>query len=515
MTKGSGHHRPAARRGRQAWGEGVVTGVLWLVAVAAVFPAASNQSTVGDVIPGLLRSGDPAGALKLIDEALALVPRDVRLWTLRGLALTQLNRVDEGLEAYREALSLEPAYLPALQGAAQIEYRTRSPEAERTLERILAIDPFNAVAHAMLGTLAYDRQDCGNALGHFERADAAIRGNPQALWQVAHCLFVESRPAEAAERFAQLLEAGEFDARWADLVVFNLALSLYTAERHEQAIAALEPLASREPPERDVLALLADAYTADQQVEQAVATLRRATTAYPRDEQFYVALAALCLEHESFDLGREVIEIGLQNVPGSVRLYALRGVFHAQLGAFDQAQADFERVAQLEPQQPAAIAGLSLTLQQTGQMEQSIAILREQARLHPNDDVINLLFAQALLRDGLNDAALAEAQDALLRAVAVAPRRAMVRTELGKLYLRTDQLDEAIAHLQKAVELDPSDKTPTYHLLVALRRAGRQAEAQELVVRVRALLDEEKAAEISRNRFRLVKAEPEAERKQR
>ena len=62
-------------------------------------------------------------------------------------------------------------------------------------------------------------------------------------------------------------------------------------------------------------------------------------------------------------------------------------------------------------------------------------------------------------------------------------------------------------------ELDPSDKTPTYQLLIALRRAGRQEEVRKLVVRVRELLDEEKASEIARNRFRLVKAEPDAERK--
>ena len=504
---------PATWRGLLGWVNGVLITTLWLVTLPAAVAGASGQPAAGDVIPRLLRSGDSVGALKLIDEALAHAPRDARLWTLRGLALTELERVDESLAAYRKALSIKPAYLPALQGAAQIEYRTHSAEAQRTLERIVAVDPSNVVAHAMLGTLAYDREDCTTALGHFQRADTAIRGNPQALWQVAHCLFVEDRPADAADRFEQLLASGGFDARSADLVVFNFALSLHTAGRHQRAIAALEPLASRHPPDRDVLALLADAYAANEQVEQAVATLRRATTTYPRDEQFYVALGALCLEHDSFELGREVVEIGLQNVPRSVRLYALRGIIHAQLGALDEAQADFERVAQLEPQQPIAIAGLSLTLRQTGRIEQSIAILREEARQRPDDDVINLLFAQTLLHGSTEEAVLAEAREALLHAVAVAPRRAVVRTELGKLYLKTGETEKAIDQLQKAVELDPSDKTPTYHLLVALRRAGRQAEAQKLVLRVRTLLDEEKASEIARNRFRLVKAKPDAERK--
>jgi tetratricopeptide (TPR) repeat protein len=199
-------------------------------------------------------------------------------------------------------------------------------------------------------------------------------------------------------------------------------------------------------------------------------------------------------------------------VPDSSRLYALRGVIHAQLGALEQAQADFERVARMEPHQPAAVAGLSLTLQRAGEIDQSIAILQEQARARPDDPIANLLLAQGLQRGATNDAIFAEARDALLRAVAAAPRFAPARTELGKLYLKTDLPDQAIEQLEKALALDPSDRTATYQLLVALRRAGRQAEANRLVGRVRTLLDEEKAAEVARNRFRLMKAEPQAGR---
>lgn len=492
---------------------GVLAGVVSLAAVSvAAFPV-PVQPPAAEAAPRLLRAGDPAGALKLIDEALVQGPPDARLLTLRGLALTRLDREEDGLAAYRQALAIAPEYLPALQGAAQVEYRTRSPEAQQTLERILRVDAGNAVAHAMLGALAYEAQDCPTALGHFREADAAIRGNPQALWQTAHCLFVDGSATDAAGMFERLLRTGGLNARQADLVAFNLALSLHTAGRHARAIATLEPLAGREIPDRDVLALLGDAYAASLQVEEAVATLRRATTIYPRDEQFYVALGALCLETDSFALGREIVEVGLQNVPGSARLYALRGVIHAQLGSFDDAQADFERVARMEPQQPAAVAGLSLTLQQIGETEQSLAILREQSRRRPDDPLINLLFAQTLLRGAPDDTVLAEVGEVLLRAVAAAPRHAPVRTELGKLYLRTGEVAKAVDELQKAVALDPADRIATYNLLVALRRAGRQAEAQALVVRVRALLDEEKAAEIARNRFRLVKAEPEAGRK--
>ncbi|MDQ3348419.1 MAG: tetratricopeptide repeat protein, partial [Acidobacteriota bacterium] len=78
-----------------------VGAALCLLGLAAAGSSATAQGPAGDAIPRLLRSGDPAGALKLLDEALVQAPRDPRLWTLRGLALAQMDRADEGLAAYR------------------------------------------------------------------------------------------------------------------------------------------------------------------------------------------------------------------------------------------------------------------------------------------------------------------------------------------------------------------------------------------------------------------------------
>lgn len=485
--------------------------VCCVVLIAPPAPARQAQAR-GESIAGLLRDGDAAGALKRIDEALARSPGDARLWTLRGLALAALKRSDDSLAAYRKALSVDPGYLPALQGAAQIEYRSRQAGARQTLERIIAIDRDNAVAHAMLGALAYERQDCAAALQHFTRAGDVVAQDPQALWQAGHCLFGAGRPAEAAEKFQRIVDSGAIDAAGADSLRFNLALALHTAGGHDRAVTVLEPLAARERPDPEVLSLLADAYAAGQRIEPAVQTLRRATILYPRNEQFYVSLGALCLELDSFELGFEIVEVGLQNVPRSARLHALRGVLHAQRGNFDQAQADFERVAEIEPHQPAAVAGLSMTLQQTGKVEQSIGLLREQVRARPDDPIANLTLAQALLAGGGDEAAVSEAREALSRAIAAAPRLAAARTELGKLLLKAGEMEKAIEQLERAIEIDPADRTATYQLLVALRRAGRPADAQKLVDRVRELLDEEKTAEVTRNRFRLMKGEPDGAR---
>jgi tetratricopeptide (TPR) repeat protein len=467
---------------------------------------AQTSDAPGDVVAAL-RNGQGAEALSRIELYLARTPQNPTLLALKGMALARLDRLDEALRAFDAALESRPDFLAALQASSELEYRTHRPGARARLDRLLAVDPGNTVAHAMAGALHYEQQDYASALEHFMRAGAAVRENEIALWQFAHCLFVAGRPAEAASLFEQLLARVEAEAARADPVRYNLALAYLAAGEHAKAVPLLEPLSRREPPDADVLALLADAYQSGDRLADAVAVLRRATTLFPKTEVFYARLGALCLERESFALAREIAEIGLRHVPESAKLLALHGIILSQLGEYDQAQADFKRAADLEPEQPAAVAGISLSLQQGGQTAESIELLRRQTRKHPYDALAHLLLGQALMRGGLS-ADLPEAQQALERAVASDPRLPSARTELGKLYLKMGHVEQAIEQLMQAASLNATDKQAMYQLLVALRRAGRDEEARQLAVRVRTLLDDEKSAEVARNRVRLMKAGP-------
>ena len=454
-----------------------------------------------------LRAGRPEEALSRIEPKLAQTPNSPALLTLKGIALTRLDKAEEALHAFDAALALRPDFLAALQAAAELEYRTKRPGAQVRIERLLDVDSGNGVAHAMAGALRYERGEYAAACEHFTRSGDALRANPVAVWQFAHCLMIGNEPAKAAAVFRQLLALVDGDGATGDPIRYNLALALIASGAHTEAIPLLEPLAERVPADADVFALLADAYEGADRVADAVTTLRRATNTFPDIERFYVRLGALCLERESYALAREIAEIGLRHVPGSAKLHVLRGIIQSQLGEYETAQGDFKRATDLDPQQSAAVAGLSLTLQQTGQEAQSIELLRRQAAHSPADALAHLLLGQALVRSGLASD-LPDAKQALERAVALNPKLPSAGAELGKLYLKMDRVEEAIEQLRRAASLDATDKQALYQLLVALRRAGHHEEARQLAVRVRALLDDEKTAEVARNRIRLMKAEP-------
>ena len=494
-----------------------VTWLLCAAAGAAALLTMSPRPLEAQVAPSgdrtgitaLLKQGEHAKALEAIDEALASASAqasaDARLWTLKGLALSGLKRPAEALAAYHKALDIEPRSIAALQGAAEIEYRTRRPEAQRTIERIVAVDPANRVAHAMLGALAFERRDCAAAVAAFERSGAALDHNAAALDQFAHCLYVIGRHLDAAATFDRLqglapLEPGPR---------IKAALALHAAGRFSDALARVERLAAVPGADPAVIDLAADLYDNLDRVPDAVALLRGAMARTPAEESHYVTLGTICLNRQSFDLALEIIEVGLRHLPRSAALHGMRGVVHAQLGDFARATDDFDAASRLRPDRPLGGVGRSLTLQQTGQIEESIVGLRQEAARHPGDAPTLFLLAQALIRGGVSEGSPAarEAETALRRAVELAPAFGEAHAELGKLWLKIGEPARAVTHLRRAIALTPTDRSATYSLLMALRQAGLEDETPAVAARLRELIAQEHDDEVRRNRFRLLKAE--------
>jgi tetratricopeptide (TPR) repeat protein len=471
-------------------------------AVAAQAEHAEQPTSGRAAIVEALRSGQNDAALRLVDRELSRASEDPRLWTLKGVALTGLSREQEALAAFHRALQIDARYVPALQAAAQIEYGARHPRAKRTLEQLIAVDPANQVAHGMLGALAFDRRDCRAAVTHFEQSGDAIDTNGAALDQFGHCLYVLGRSADAVQIFERLKTVTHDDPA----AVMKLAVVLHASGQSREALALLRPMADQPDADGALLNLVADVHASLDEVAEAIAALRRAIAAAPRDETHYLSLTSLCLEREAYDLALEIASVGVQNVPDSARLYTMRGVVHAQLGHSEEAETDFQRAGQLEPERPVGRVGQSLALQQAGRVEESIALLRDESQRHPKDAATLFLLGKALGAGAASGSPEArEAEQALLRAVAIAPDLAEAHAELGKLYLRLGKPSPAIDHLRSALDVDPSNRQATYQLLRALRQAGRVDETAPVAAKLRRLMEQERIDEVERNRLRLIK----------
>ncbi|MFN7992516.1 MAG: tetratricopeptide repeat protein [Bryobacteraceae bacterium] len=472
--------------------------VSWLV----VFPARGDIAEIRES----LRRGQLPSALAACERELAAHPDDYQALTLKGIALQLSGRPAEGLVPLRKAIRLQPHYLPALETAGQIEYQTGDPNCKDTLRKILAVQPKNAVAHAMLGVIAVERRECAGAVKEFTAAGPTVNENPITLWQYGYCLFQIHRAGDAAAAFERLLKVRENDA-----VRFNLGLAQQEARQYTAAAQTLEPLATRPVPDSDALNLLAAAYEGSGNTPDSTLTLRRAIDLYPREEKHYLDLASVCMEHSALELGVEILEIGARNIPRSAGIHAVLGGFYIRVGRTAKAEQEFREAETLAPETGFGSVGLGLALLQANDIDGSIAHLRQQYQRDKNNPKLNYLLASALLQKGAQPGQpdFAEIPELLKRSVARQPRDATAHALLGKVYGLQSEWPSAIRELEVALKLNPNDRTAVYQLMLAYGNMGQADKAKALQPRVRELLDAEHAQENEKSRYRLLRAAPD------
>jgi tetratricopeptide (TPR) repeat protein len=176
---------------------------------------------------------------------------------------------------------------------------------------------------------------------------------------------------------------------------YRLASAQMIAQRPKDAIATLQPLIEKSTTDVEVLELAAAAFEADGNTPDAVRTLRQAIVDAPHNVDLYVDFANLCLDHQSYQVGVDMMAAGLDAEPQSAPLYAARGILYVQLAQYDRAEADFDKADALDPNQSFASAAEGLAALQQNDPDHSLATVRAKLTRKPNDPF--LLYSQAEL----------------------------------------------------------------------------------------------------------------------
>lgn len=318
-----------------------------------------------------------------------------------------------------------------------------------------------------------------------------------------------SSPAEELRVGTRLTSQGHFDQAIPYLMAaraqlpddyaanFNLALCYVATNQPKQAIVILKNLRNSGHSTADVNNLLAQAYIADGQSQEAFDAFQRAAALTPDNEKLYAFVADACMEHREYRLGAKIADLGLQKIPNSPRLLYERGMFLAWLNRPDLSDADLERAHQLAPDTEIGYLAQGQKYMLGGNMQEAIRVAREGIDKGHSGPLLLTMLAVALVQSGVTPGQpeFAEAQAALEKTTAEHPRDAVAQASLGKLYLLQGRFDDAVAHLEMARQLDPSKKEVYSQLAVAYRREGKIKEAQG-VLAVLAKLNEQEAAAI-------------------
>lgn len=282
---------------------------------------ASRPPATADVLRGerLLSEGKVGEAQKIFEQAIADDPDDPRAWLDLGLAREEAGDPKSAERAYRRAIEIDPSFAEAFNNLGVIQReRGALADAVVTLRRAVALDPELAAARFNLGLAHEDRGSLGDAEREYLAAIELLPADPVPRINLAMMYLEMGRSEDAATQLgaARSLVGGD--------VLLSLAVGegLRRAGLPQEAVSVLRTALNQtsHPPPTELLAELALAYYATDDLDSAEAMMRRA-------------------------VAQDEIDPALQYAYGSIL---------AKRGQLDRARAHFRRALKLDPDGPYA-----------------------------------------------------------------------------------------------------------------------------------------------------------------
>lgn len=264
---------------------------------------------------------------------------------------------------------------------------------------------------------------------------------------------------------------------------FNLSLCYVATRQPTLAIPILTHLRAARHDNADVNNLLAQAYVGDGQNQKALEALQKASRLEPENEKLYLFVADACMAKQEYAVGLQVVDLGLDHLPGSAHLHYQRGMFLASLDELDAGKKDFDQAIKLAPESDIAFVAAAQKAMFEGNVSEAVRAAREGVKKGHHDYILLTLLGEALLRSGIapGQTEFAEAREALEKSIDERPNYAGSQLALGKLNLLDNRLDAAIVNLETARQLNPSNASVYSSLAVAYRRRGDIQQTQNML----------------------------------
>ncbi len=470
-------------------------------------PARSQSApTTKREVAAAINARQYAAALHLLEPMLQSSPKDASLWTLRGVALDGEGDTRESLASFHHALTLDGGFLPALEGAAQTAYLHDDPKALQYVENLLAHAPENEIANAMAGALTYQSRECGRSAAYYERSKEQVYRDRRAVDEFADCLLKQQQTQRAVAVLSHAVELYPESVQFK----YNLAVAELKNHQPEQAVDVLSPLSSVK--DADLLNLLALAYEQAKRPDDAFRVLETAIEVSPQEQTNYLDLAILCLEHNQEQRSVQAATAGIARIPKASSLYLIRGVAYAQLAKYDEAESDFMTAAELDPDQPHSTIAMSLLYSDRNEVDKERALLTRQLTVTPNDAVTNYMLADLLSRSGAlpHQPDFDKALMHLKKSLAARPDSAEAQILMAKLLTQDGGYADALSHIEVALKSEPNNQSALNRQFVLLRKLHRDAEAAEVLSRLKTVLNDDLKHENAASKMR-VEAKPAAD----
>ena len=447
----------------------------------------------------LLKKSDFDGARKAFELALQ---RD----KFYAPALVQLTNLDYAFDKSDQArkrletlLALDPNNSPALTTLAALALKTggSSAEVQSLLDRATRADPLNLNAWLMLLLRHFNAGDVQAALNASQTANAAIPDNVQLMEMTGRIQLKSGDIRQANSTYSNLMRVSPRSASG----YMGLAASLIAAGELEAAAKSLQRLIELEPRYADAQRMAAEVALRRRLFKDAIALGRNIQRLYPNEAMGYSVEGEAEASQSNWAAAAAAFRKGLEksNADGmSIRLHLmlLRDgktaeaeqmrdarlkshpkdvIFLAYLGDnlldakdWTGAKSRYQQVLAVEPNNVGTLNNMAWLLLQTKD-PQALSFAQRALAVSPDRPEVLDTMAQVLA----SRKEYAKAVESLKRAINRSTDTGALRLSLARVYIQAEDKLNAIAELEKLIELGKSSPLylPARKLLTEARKS--------------------------------------------
>ncbi len=393
----------------------------------------------------------PAAAVQLYDQAVCLFPNSARGYYGLGVAEAAAGDFLKARESFRTADRLQPTTGMPLVMQVRVNFSLKDMDTLKSNLREAADRfPRDTQLHTTLARFLAEQNLFVLALAEAIRSQQGSND-----WNANVQLAVLENTVGAYEDAIQNALAVEQNhdvpeqARGAAAGIAGL--SYESLHETEPAVRYLQEAIQLDPTQDNSYLALADLFEQAQKYADAVNILKQAQANVSDSASILLPLGADLIRAEHYKEGIDVLRALLRKDPGTVEAYI----------------------------------SLADAARKMGDPSQEVAALRELLRYKPDYPMIHVLIARAMLNGDPVD--YPKVLDELTLAERSSPGDPDVFFLRGKVYVTLGRYNDALAALQKSIELRPTEPSPYYQLGKVYQKLGKPEMAREQFDKVRYL----------------------------
>lgn len=244
----------------------------------------------------------------------------------------------------------------------------------------------------------------------------------------------------------------------ADALLFNAAL-LEQLKQYELATESYNRIPVDHPAFTAAELGRAEALRLSGNTNAAIEALQQLARSQAENPAVHVMLGDVLRELERYDDASKVYDAAIKLYenpqPKQWRVFFVRGITHEREGRWELAEADFRKSLELNPGQPQVLNYLGYSLVELGMnLDEAMELIEEAAAAEPNSGYIvdSLGWVQFRMGDHFNAVANLE------RAAELLPSDPVVNDHLGDAYWAVGRRVEAEFQWRRAISFDPEEK---------------------------------------------------------